>query len=195
VSSVNGVLQAFGGRCHQIGNTSDAIGGCLVVVNLDLAWRPGNSLPPSILPQCVPPTRPSPTSSPLAPIPDRPPIGPMPYLIQCHHPHACRRVPEVVCCDGSHMARQGWRAGRCRLPSRLPSPDDDGRRLGVIVAISCLGAAAVPETLKRRRSRPAGPCRLWSSRPSCRSVGSGPSCAGTRPPGTRDAAAATSAMA
>lgn len=28
---------------------------------------------------------------------------------------------------------------------------------------SCLDAAAVPETLKRCRSRPAGPCRWWSS--------------------------------
>lgn len=75
------VLQAPG---HRIGNISNTIGGgSLAVVHFALPRRHGNSLPPSVPP--FHPRRHHP------PIPDRPPIGPMPYLIQCHHPHACRR--------------------------------------------------------------------------------------------------------
>lgn len=44
----------------------------------------------------------------------------------------------------------------CIPRRRRPPPRRD-------LATSCLDAAAVPETLKRGRSRPAGPCRWWSS--------------------------------
>lgn len=75
------VLQAPG---HRIDNISNTIGGgSLAVVHFALPRRHGNSLPPSVPPFHLRRHHP--------PIPDRPPIGPMPYLIQCHHPHACRR--------------------------------------------------------------------------------------------------------
>lgn len=74
--------------------------GSRAVVNFALVRRYGSSLPPSVPPFHL-------RRHPVPPISDRPPMGPMPYLIQCHHPHACRRGPEVVCRDESHMARQG----------------------------------------------------------------------------------------